>query len=339
LASIDFSNTTFYMTKTVYDEDLSNDENELYKPIMTREQHGKIINEKSFNCTGEDCFREDIFLTAAVWNFPSIDLTKFHWFDKLVKIENNPLYDDIGVINDKQNTIVVFPETSLYAYSKPCIWDYYLETTTECFTVNMLSDSEKRFQYYEGAIVKQHVFDPTKPDPLNYFAFHQRAMNLSDYDFSPTIMHYSSNLGAQTLHLLGYEFISDLEIEKNPQVLSNYDKVIMLHSKYVTKTMFDAITSHPKVVYFFPDSLVEEIKVDFSKNEMIVLNPLKFPGEKNFPNDFKWKYDSEHQKYVDCNDTIEIKFEKVGNGIMLNCYPENIILIKTPELFKMIKEF
>ena len=141
----------------------------------------------------------------------------------------------------------------------------------------MLSDSEKRFQYYEGAIVKQHVFDPTKPDPLNYFAFHQRAMNLSDYDFSPTIMHYSSNLGAQTLHLLGYEFISDLEIEIGAYftvVTDHRDAVQGEFAKLFGLDVSD-IANHPHCLIGPVDELVEKIQ---QRREELGINYLTFGG-------------------------------------------------------------
>ena len=114
-----------------------------------------------------------------------------------------------------------------------------------------------------------------------------------------------------------------------------------MHNKYTTKTIFNAITSHPKVVYLYPDSLKEEVSVNFGQNTVTALSPLKQPQKKNFQTDFQWEYDSSHLEYVNCLDgeiKFEVKFEKVANGIMLNCIPEDF-LIKSPSLFKIIKEF
>ena len=47
--------------------------------------------------------------------------------------------------------------------------------------------------------------------------------------------------------------------------------------------------------------------------------------------------DSSYLEHVDCLDN-EVKFEKVANGIMLNCIPEDF-LTSSPSLFKIIKEF
>ena len=139
------------------------------------------------------------------------------------------------------------------------------------------------------------------------------------------------------LDLLGYTIISDIEIEKDPNILSSYEKIIVLHNKYVTKTIFNAITSHPKVVYLYPDSLNEEVSVNFLQNTVTAVSPLKQPQDKTAQNDFQWEYDSSHLEFVNCRD-IDVKFEKVANGIMLNCYPEAFIT-KSPSLFKIIKEF
>ncbi len=49
-------------------------------------------------------------------------------------------------------------------------------------------------------------------------------------------------------------------------------------------------------------------------------------------------YDNAHLEYIDCMNIDDVKFEKVGNGIMLNCYPEEFVLF-SPNLFKIIKEF
>ena len=72
--------------------------------------------------------------------------------------------------------------------------------------------------------------------------------------------------GAQILKLLNYNFLSDVDIDKNPEILDNFDKVILLHNEYVTKRQFDALTSHPNVVYLYPNALNAEIDVNYDEN-------------------------------------------------------------------------
>ena len=311
-----------------------------YKPIMVREQYGSIISMQSdtifqhysfykWPCTIGGCQN---YLGDRVYDgFLEID----EGLKLIVGLED--LYNEIGVTTEPQNTVVLFPTISVDAFAKRCIWDYYtippLNVTHDCYTMPMSN------------------VDFTKPHPQNFNTPHfiqpncydvtdsntQKPAEGCELPLSPFLFHNSSFFAAQALYLLGYTIISDIEIEKNPNILSNYEKIIVLHNKYVTKTMFDAITSHPKVVYLYPDSLKEEVTVNFVQKTITALSPLKQPQDKIHQNDFEWEYDSSHLEFVNCIET-EVKFEKVANGIMLNCYPESFVFV-SPLLFEIIKEF
>ena len=146
---------------------------------------------------------------------------------------------------------------------------------------------------------------------------------------------HSSENAANTLRLLNYEYITDIEIEKNPNILNDYDKVIVLHNEYVSQTQFDAITSHPKVIYLYPNALYGKINVDFDNNTISLLRGHGYP--EGVDNGFNWEYDNTRPFEFDtvCENW---KFDEIPNGIMLNCYPENIIY-RDIELLKTIKEF
>lgn len=144
----------------------------------------------------------------------------------------------------------------------------------------------------------------------------------------------ASQLGAKVLEILGYEIISDIDVDKNPDILKKYDKVILLHNEYVTKKEFDAITNHPKVIYLYPNALYAEVKVDYSNNSITLLRGHGFP-EPEIINGFNWKFDNSPLEYdKECNNW---KFYDIPNGKMLNCYPEHIIA-SDKELLKKIKE-
>ena len=144
----------------------------------------------------------------------------------------------------------------------------------------------------------------------------------------------ASQLGAKVLEILGYEIISDIDVDKNPDILKKYDKVILLHNEYVTKKEFDAITNHPKVIYLYPNALYAEVKVDYSSNSITLLRGHGFP-EPEIINGFNWKFDNSPLEYdKECNNW---KFYDIPNGKMLNCYPEHIIA-SDKELLKKIKE-
>lgn len=139
---------------------------------------------------------------------------------------------------------------------------------------------------------------------------------------------------AQVLKLLGYSFVTDIDVDKNPSILSKYNKVIILHNEYVTKKEFDAITSHPNVIYLYPNALYAEIKSDYAKNTITLVRGHSYP-EKRISNGFDWKFDNSNLEYdTDCKN---MQFYKINNGWMLNCYPENIIH-KSMKFLEIIKK-
>jgi len=140
----------------------------------------------------------------------------------------------------------------------------------------------------------------------------------------------------QILHILNYNFISDIDVNSNPKILSNYDKVILLHNEYVTKNEFEAITNHPKVLYLYPNALYAEINYD-SKNDTISLIKGHGYPEKEISNGFGWEFDNTHPYEYDTN-CENWEFYEIKNGHMLNCYPEEKIW-QDKLLLKVIKEF
>lgn len=150
-------------------------------------------------------------------------------------------------------------------------------------------------------------------------------------DFTST----SSFNTIQILQLLGYETISDIQIDQNPSILQKYDKIILLHSEYVTKSMFDAITNHPKVVYLFPNALYAEIAVDYNRNEISLIKGHGYPN-KEIINGFNWEFENTDPFEYD-TECVNWEFYEIKNGVMLNCWPDQIIF-NDKLLLKTIKE-
>jgi hypothetical protein len=148
---------------------------------------------------------------------------------------------------------------------------------------------------------------------------------------------YNSGKNAiQILHILNYNFISDIDIDSNPEILSNYDKVIVLHNEYVTKIEFDAITNHPNVLYLYPNALYAEINYDLKKDLISLIKGHGYP-EKEINNGFDWEFENTHPFEYDTK-CENWKFYEIDNGKMLNCYPEEKIW-QDKMLLKAIKEF
>jgi hypothetical protein len=151
----------------------------------------------------------------------------------------------------------------------------------------------------------------------------------------PTSQYISSGKAHQTLTLLGYDFVTDIEIDKNPGILQQFDKVIILHNEYVTRTMFDAITSHPNVIYLYPNALYAEIEVNYTDETITLIRGHNYP-EPEITNGFDWPFDNTHPYEYD-DTCLDMEFYKVQHGWMTNCYPENLFLVDTEQLFNMLK--
>jgi len=151
----------------------------------------------------------------------------------------------------------------------------------------------------------------------------------------PKSQYTSSGKAHQALTLLGYDFITDIEIDKNPGILQQFDKVIMLHNEYVTRAMFDAITSHPNVIYLYPNALYAEIEVNYVDQTMTLIRGHNYP-EQEITNGFDWPFDNTHPYEYD-SDCWNMEFYKIGGAWMTNCYPENIFLTNSDQLFRILK--
>ena len=223
------------------------------------------------------------------------------WRDVLYELDesNTMIYDDLR--NDKK-TAVVFPIFTAAAYSEPGFYTFYR------------GDCDREFH---GVLFRDD-------DCLT--------VKLED-EYNPLFT--SSANGLQVLNLLDYDIITDISIHQNPEILSTYEKIILLHNEYVTSIEFDAILSHPNVIYLYPNALYAEVNFDEELWEISLVRGHNYP-EITIRNGFDWKFDNSIEEYdVTCED---MKFSKIDNGWMLNCYPENV-LHKSKELLKQIKEF
>ena len=223
------------------------------------------------------------------------------WRDVYYELDesNMMIYDDLK--NNKKSA-VVFPIFTAAAYSEPGFYTFY---RGEC-------DQE-----FHGVLFRDDDCLTVKLEE----------------EYSPLFT--SSANGVQVLNLLDYEIITDITIHQNPEILLQYEKIILLHNEYVTSTQFDAIISHPNVIYLYPNALYAEIDFDEDLWEISLIRGHNYP-DPLIRNGFDWKFDNSLEEYdVTCKD---MKFSKIDNGWMLNCYPENI-LHKSKELLKQIREF
>src|SRR3989449_635908 len=123
-----------------------------------------------------------------------------------------------------------------------------------------------------------------------------------------------------TLNVLKKDLLFNITItyDKNTNILKKYHKVIVLHNEYVTKREFDAITSHPNVIYLFPNALYAEVRTDYSNSTFTLIRGHGYPIP-SIANGFDWKFDNSNLEYdVNCEN---MTFTIIPNGKMLTCYP------------------
>ena len=190
----------------------------------------------------------------------------------------------------------------------------------------------------QNAVVVYPYFTYAAYQPQGFYDYYRGDCDdCTTTKFAQPISQYtSSGKGHQALTLLGYNSITDVDIDKNPSILQQFDKVIILHNEYVTRAMFDAITSHPNVVYLYPNALYAEIEVNYADQTITLIRGHDYPPEDPVSNGFDWPFDNTHPYEYDAI-CLDMEFYKISDGWMTTCYPENVFLANTDQLFTILK--
>ena len=187
----------------------------------------------------------------------------------------------------------------------------------------------------KAAVVYPYFTSVAYTEPGFYTYFRGECDDCTTTKFAPAATLYTtSGLGHQALTMLGYTSITDIDIDKNPDILKQFDKIVMLHNEYVTRTMFDAITSHPNVIYLYPNALYAEIEVDYVEETITLIRGHNYP-EPEITNGFDWEFDNTHPYEFD-SDCLDMEMYKIENGWMTTCYPETVFL-KNEQAFNLLK--
>lgn len=205
--------------------------------------------------------------------------------------------------------------------------------TSERFAqVSVFNDTKK-------SVVIDPVFTEAAYSTHKFYAYYagrcdSRCLTASIH-MNMALGYTGSGKGLYTLKSLGYQTVTDVDVDKDPTILSKYDKVIVLHNEYVTQNEFEAITNHPHVVYLYPNALYAKVSYDNLHNTITLVRGHGYPYL-TIRNGFNWKLDDSHFEYN--KSCINWKFFNVKNGIMLDCYPENDIPSDI-SLLKTIKDY
>ena len=208
----------------------------------------------------------------------------------------------------------------------------------------VLNESGKKFidilKPDDNSVVIYPLFTASayaEPGFYTYFVGACDESCITNLSFNYTGGTYNSSIHtAQILHAVGYNLITDIDVDQNPEILKNYDKIILLHNEYVTKKMFDAIVDHPNIIFLFPNALYAEIDVNYDDNTMSLIRGHDYPP--GIMNGFNYEIEEKFHKYEYDDKCLEWEFIKIKNGYHVNCYPEGVIhenfdiLLKLKEL-------
>ena len=240
------------------------------------------------------CFKNDI-----TYQIQEGKLVSKCWSSAIaLNLNNMDIYDEIAISSETQKVAVVYPIFTASAYQG------------------------------SGAIIpaEEHGF----------YAYYQgrcddcTTVKIISENNSQKLAYTASGMGIQVLSLLGYTTLSDIDIDQNPDILKEFDAVVMLHNEYVTRTMFNAVTDHLNVLYLYPNALYAEIEVDYIDNTITLIRGHNYP-EPEITNGFGWEFDNTHPYEFDSK-CLDMKFYQIKNGWMTNCYPdllmkEDIVLL------------
>jgi hypothetical protein len=274
---------------------------------------------------------------------------------KIIKIDNKKILGKVPLEDIKfssswqiDKNILAFAQSAffeIYGVYGSCI----MENGNQVWKSLLLGLSQNKMDMYNEVAVWN---DPQRTvvvypyftfvaynEPGFYTYYRGECDSCTTTKFVPPTLFYNeyvtSGIGHQALTLLGYPTITDTEIDMNPSILQQFDKVIMLHNEYVTRAMFDAITSHPNVIYLYPNALYAEIEVDYVDETITLIRGHNYP-EPEIINGFDWEFDNTHPYEYD-NLCADMKFYQIENGWMTNCYPENFFLKNHTGLFNLLK--
>lgn len=243
---------------------------------------------------------------------------KFLTYDKMPatippQLKDIAYFWSTGQVSDKEfiSTIRFLVKTGVIETSAK--FDYQMHEEIK----NLVSNET------EKSIVILPVLTSSAYSDHGFYSYYRGECNMTCLtvkirDDIPSSLMDSKN-GVMILKSLGYPTITDIDVDKNPAILSQYDEVIVLHNEYVTQREFDAITHHPNVLHLYPNSLYAKVSIDYWNNTATLIRGHGYP-DATVRNGFDWKFDNSKFEYD--RECTNWNFTKTDNGMMLNCYPE-----------------
>lgn len=220
------------------------------------------------------------------------------------------------------------------------IYNQQIQAQNQVYFPRPLSDDDiKKYSNHDNAVVIYPIFTQIAyQEPKGFYDYFNKTCSdcnvISMKPFGVNASYTSSVNGISFLQQLHYPIITDKDVDQNPDILNQYDKIILLHNEYMTQKEFDAIKNHKNIIYLYPNAMYAKISVDYNNWSMTLVRGHSYP-DKSILNGFDYSTSSKHEYDLNCKN---YKWESMPNGIQLDCWPE--FLIKADRnLLETIKDY
>ena len=283
------------------------------------------------------CISVIFVLFASEYSYNPItvkDILDSQFADHSVKITSQRDYDDFFDIYFTENDILRAKLNMAYPLDGVSLTLHPINSLSKEFR-------ELRPDPNEKSVIVYPLFTAAAYSEPGFYTFFREECDKEciTVNFANAKMGYtSSGMATQILYQLGYDFITDADVDLHPEILEQYDKVILLHNEYVTKKAFDALSAHPKLIFLYPNALYAEVSANYLDNTITLISGHQYPNYPNGPaNGFGYKVEEDFHKYEYDAECIKWEFMPINNGYHLNCYPDSILL-NNLEILAMLKD-
>jgi len=248
------------------------------------------------------------------------ELLKNYFSSHTIKMKSNNNFDTYFTEND-----VLRLEQKLQTQDEVSGWSLQDEVRYELSSEK--GELYEKLKPNENIIVIYPIFTSAAYSDNGFYDYYSGDCDkscLNNISFeNPEFTYEASGITTQILHILGYDFITDIDVDKNPEILQKYETVILLHNEYVTQKMFDSISSHPHLIFLSPNALYALIEVNYDNNTITLIRGHDYPP--GVSNAFGYEIEEKFHEYEYDGECLNWEFIEIENGYHLNCYPDGSI--------------
>jgi len=253
------------------------------------------------------------------------------------------LYDKLKDINSKSSKPMkkkdwlIFFAFCIGSVSAILYGQYLVEETKQYHPIPLNDDEIKKIGNTDlRAVVIYPIFTQMAYKTGGFYDYYNgKCSSCTTVSLRPLGINATYNVGKngfETLQKINYPFITDMTVDKHPEILKDYDVIILLHNEYMTKTEFNAILNHKNVFYLYPNSMYAEISVNYTNwtETLVKGHGYDISQSPHYPikkgdaagNGFGYVSSSKNEYDTKCDN---YQWKERPNGIQLSCFPEILL--------------